>query len=85
MCSYYVSNCCGAEIEQLDEEVSNCCSARYYDETHYCSDCKESAVAIDRVCSECGYECEEIEEREYQAKERENYLEIRQDEERYKG
>ena len=20
-----VSNCCGAEIEELDEEVSNCC------------------------------------------------------------
>ena len=85
MCSYYVSNCCGAEIEQLDEEVSNCCSARYYDDTAVCSKCREGAEAIDRVCSECGYECEEIEEREYVAKERENYLEIRQDEERYRG
>ena len=85
MCSYYVSNCCGAEIEQLDEEVSSCCSARYYDDSAFCSDCKEGAIAIDRVCSECGHECEEIEEREYEAKERENYLEIRQDEERYTG
>ena len=78
-----VSNCCGAEIEQLDEKVSNCCSAKYYDDTAFCSDCKDGSVAIDKVCAECGYECDEIEDHEYEAIQKENYLEDRADEERH--
>ena len=48
--------------------VSNCCGARVCDETDVCSDCKEH--------------CEPIEDYEYEALQRESYLEMMADAER---
>ncbi|QDP52924.1 MAG: hypothetical protein Tp165SUR256671_5 [Prokaryotic dsDNA virus sp.] len=67
-----VSTCCGVELEE--SEYSECCGAKYVGETDLCSDCLEHCGEY-MVCGECGYECDEIEDYEYEAIQRENYLE----------
>jgi predicted amidophosphoribosyltransferase len=64
-----VSSCCGAEI--IEGDISNCCGAKFIAETDICSECKEHADVSEMVCSEC----DEIEDYEYEAIQRENYLE----------
>tara|TARA_R100001443_G_C3309281_1_gene167299 strand:- start:202 stop:483 length:282 start_codon:yes stop_codon:yes gene_type:complete len=73
-----VSSCCGAEI--VEGELSNCCGAKMVGETDICSECKEHADVDEMVCSECGDECDEIEDYEYEEIQRENYLEDMRDE-----
>jgi predicted amidophosphoribosyltransferase len=72
-----VSSCCGAEI--VEGTISNCCGAKMYEETDICSECKEHADVEEYCCSECGYECEEIEDYEYEAIQAENAAEMARD------
>jgi hypothetical protein len=72
-----VSSCCGVELTESD--YSECCGAKYIGETDLCSECKEHCGEY-IVCGECGDECEEIEDYEYEAIQRENYLEDMRDE-----
>jgi predicted amidophosphoribosyltransferase len=72
-----VSRCCGSEI--IEGETSNCCDAKFISETDLCSDCKEHADVIEMVCAECGEECDEIEDYEYEAIQRENWAEMMRD------
>ena len=71
-----VSSCCGVEI--IDGDRSNCCDAKLLGETGICSECKEHADSYE-VCGECGDECDEIEDYEYEAIQRENYEEMMAD------
>ena len=79
--SYYVSWCCGAEIQTFDEDMTDCCCAKFIGETDRCSQCKENAFTLDyeNYCSECGNECQEIETSEYIRLKRESYDEMQSD------
>lgn len=74
-----VSRCCGVEL--VESEYSECCGYKYVGETDICSnpECLEHCGEY-MVCGECGDECEEIEDYEYEAIQRENYLEDMRDE-----
>ena len=72
-----VSNCCGAEIVEGDR--SNCCGAKFWGETDICNDCREHADTCEMMCDECGDECDEIEEYEYEEQQRENAQEMDRD------
>ena len=71
-----VSSCCGVEL--TESEYSECCGAKLIDETDLCSKCREHCGEY-MVCGECGDECDEIEDYEYEAIQRENYLEDMRD------
>tara|TARA_Y100001937_G_C7129590_1_gene336578 strand:- start:509 stop:721 length:213 start_codon:yes stop_codon:yes gene_type:complete len=56
-----------------------------YDDGHYTeyvSECCGAEILDEYVCSECNCECREIEDYEYQANQRESYLEMMADGER---
>lgn len=55
--------------------VSSCCGAEV---SKYCSDDEHMHEAI--MCDDCGCECEQIEQYEYDEKMREHYAEMRADE-----
>ena len=71
-----VSSCCGVEL--TESEYSECCGAKLIDGTDLCSKCREHCGEY-MVCGECGDECDEIEDYEYEAIQRENYLEDMRD------
>jgi hypothetical protein len=74
-----VSSCCGVEL--TESEYSECCGAKVWENTDVCSECKEHSSDY-MVCGECGDECDEIEDYEYEEIQRENYAEMRADAER---
>lgn len=85
-----VSKCCGAEIER---EVAHCelCESQNIKE-HFagdegwtiCEDCRAIEQGVDYLdlCTDCELECEEIEDYEYEALQKESYDEMRADGER---
>jgi len=76
--STMVSNCCGSEIGEGD--VSTCCGASMWGETDICGDCKEHADREEMCCQDCGDICDEIEDYEYEEKQRESAREMSRDE-----
>ena len=75
-----VSSCCGVEL--IESDYSECCGAKLWGNTDICSQCKEHTGGEYMVCGECGDECDEIEDYEYEEIQRENYEEMRRDGER---
>jgi len=71
-----VSRCCGSEI--VESEYSECCGSKLVGNSDICSDCKEHCGDY-YVCGECGCECDEIEDYEWDEIQRENHLEMMAD------